>query len=270
MNTDTITTEAQVNIDEKIEKIGKLLAQARSAAEVGNTAEADSFTKMAFKLMARYDIDAAQVTNTTGEVKDELIVWDYEIDGEFAMDKTDLFFNVTNGVGSRALRYRILVPYTKQTYTYRMRVWGFQSQAKRIKFLFEALVPQMMVGSAAAAAPVTWEPKKNFRKTWMGGFGEAVQSRLFQARREAVREANEEQPGSGTSAELVLADKQAKAKSFFDEATTRTLKNGKKVKKYKTQRRSLSGSGRNSGYRAGMSASFGDNTIGAGRRALEN
>jgi hypothetical protein len=266
MTTETITTDAKTA--EMIEKIGKLLAQANSAASVGNTVEADAFTEKAFRLMAKYDIQAAQITNTTGEVKDELIVWDYEIVGEFAIDQTTLFFDVVSGVGARALRYRKRVPGTRQSYTYTMRVWGFESQTKRIKFLFESLLPQMLVGSAAAAAIVTWESKRSYRKTWMEGFGSAIAGRLVKARSAAVQEANEEEAGSGTSAELVLADKKAKVTSFFDQATTRVTGNGKKVKTYTNSVRKLSGTGRSAGYRAGQSASFGDNTIGGGRLAL--
>lgn len=268
MTTETITTEADAKTAEMIEKISKLLAQANSAAASGNTEEAYAFTEKAFKLMAKYDIKATQITNTTGEVKDELIVWDYQITGEFAIDQTTLFFDVTNGVGARALRYRKRVPGTRQTYTYTMRVWGFESQTKRIKFLFEALLPQMLVGSAAAAAIVTWESKRSYRKTWMEGFGSAIAGRLVRARRAAVQEANEEQAGSGTSAELVLADKKVKVQSFFDEANTRISAKGRKVKTYTNSSRKLSGSGHGAGYRAGQSASFGDNTLGGGRLAL--
>lgn len=264
---ETPATEAEAKTAEMIEKIGKLLAKANSIA---GTPEADALTEKAFVLMAKYDIKATQITNTTGEVKDELIVWDYEIKGEFAIDQSTLFFDVTNGVGAKALRFRKLVPGTRQTYTYIMRVWGYESQTKRIKFLFEALLPQMLVGSASAAAIVTWEPKRSYRKTWMEGFGSAISGRLVRARQTAVKEANEEQAGSGTSAELVLADKKAKAKNFFDEANTRTLGNGRKVKNYRSTSRRLTGTGRTAGYQAGQKASFGDNTISGGRLALGN
>lgn len=261
------TAKAEDKTAEMINKIGKLLAQANAAAAIGSSAEADTFTEKAFALMARYDITAAQLTNTTGEVKDELIVWDYQISGQFALDQTMLFFSVVYGVGAHALRYRKRIPGSRQRYYYIMRVWGFESQAKRIKFLFEALLPQMLMGSAAAAAVVTWESKRSYRKTWMEGFGSAISGRLARARSEAVREANEERAGSGTSAELVLADKQAKVQSFFDEANT-TVINGRRVRTYSKGSRKLSGTGRSAGYVAGQKASFGDNTIGGGRLAL--
>lgn len=278
MSTDTITTEADARTAEMIEKIGKLLAQANSAAAIGNNTEANAFTEKAFRLMAKYDITAAQITNTTGEVKDELIVWDYQITGEFAIDQSTLFFDVVNGVGAKALRYRKRVPGTRQTYTYTMRVWGFESQTKRIEFLFKALLPQMLQGSASAAATVTWEPKRSYRKTWMEGFGSAIAGRLVRARSAAVKEANEEarlirarsaalgedneeQVAPGTLAELVLADKKAKVKSFFDQANTKIGRNGKVVNKYTTTKRTLTGTGHGAGYRAGQSASFGDNTL---------
>lgn len=264
MSTDTIT-QADAKIDEMIERIGKLLAQANAVA---GTPEADAFTEKAFKLMAKYDIQASQITNTTGEVKDELIVWDYQIVGEFAMDQTVLFFDVTNGVGAKALRYSKRVPGTRQTYTYTMRVWGYESQTKRIKFLFESLLPQMLVGSQAAAAIVYWESKRSYRKTWMQGFGSAIASRLFRARHAAVQEANEQEAGSGTSAELVLADKKARVKSFFEDANT-TIRNGRKVNKFTSTKRNLSGTGHGAGYEAGRKASFGDNTLGtSGRLSL--
>ncbi len=262
----TITTEADAKTAEMIDKIGKLLAKANSAAAAGNNSEADAYTEKAFGLMAKYDISAAQITNTTGEIKDELTVWDYEITGEFAIDQTTLFFDVVSGVGAKALRYRKRVPGTRQTYVYTMRVWGLQSQTERIKFLFEALLPQMLMGSAAAAATVTWEPKRSYRKTWMEGFGSAISGRLIRARHVAVREANEEVPGSGTSAELVLADKKAKVKNFFDEANTRVV-NGRKVRTYTTTKRKLAGTGHGAGYRAGQTASFGDNHI-TGRKTI--
>jgi len=261
-----LTTQAQAAIDAMIERIGKLLAMANSAAAVGNNVEADSFTEKAFLLMAKHDISAAQITNTTGEVRDDLIVSDYDIKGEFAMDQTQLFFAVVSGVGAKALRYRVHVRGTRQTYTYLMRVWGYESQIKRIKFLFEALLPQMIQGSGAAAATVTWEPKKSYRKTWMEGFGSAITGRLTKARNAAVQEANEEQAGSGTSAELVLADKKARVVSFFDKANTKIGRNGKVVKTYTAAKRTLTGTGRGSGYQAGLSASFGDNTLGTSNR----
>jgi len=265
MITETTATEAEAKIADMIEKISKLLAKANNVA---GTPEADALTEKAFKLMAKYDIQAAQLTNTTGEVKDELIVWDYAITGEFAIDQTTLFFDVVSGIGAKALRYRKRVPGTRQSYTYTMRVWGYESQTKRIKFLFEALLPQMLVGSSSAAAIVTWENKRSYRKSWMEGFGNAIAGRLVRARNVAVQEANEEQAGSGTSAELVLADKKAKVRNFFDEANTRTLANGKKVNKYTSSSRKLSGTGHGAGYRAGQNASFGDNHIVGGRLAL--
>lgn len=269
MSVDTITTEAESKIAEMIERIGKLLAKANASAAAGDNAEADAFTEKAFKLMARYDIKAAQITNTTGEIKDELVVWDYEITGEFSIDQTTLFFDVVRGVGARALRYRKLVRGTRQSYTYTMRVWGFESQTKRIKFLFEALLPQMLVGSAAAAAIVTWESKRSYRKSWMEGFGSAVVVRLVRTRKEAIQEANDEEAGSGTSAELVLVDKRVKVEDFFEQANTRVAGNGKKVKTYTTgTSRKLSGTGRTAGYQAGQKASFGDNMLGGGRLAL--
>lgn len=269
MSVDT-TTQAESKVAEMIEKIGKLFAKANSAAAAGNTTEADLFTEKAFALMAQYDIKAAQLINTTGEIKDELIVWDYDITGEFAIDQTTLFFDVVRGVGARALRYRNRVPGTRQTYTYLMRVWGFESQTKRIKFLFEALLPQMLVGSAAAAAIVTWEPKRSYRKTWMEGFGSAIASRLVRARNVAIQEANDEEAGSGTSAALVLADKKIKVQSFFEQATTvRVTASGRVITSYsKGTSRRLSGTGRTAGYQAGEKASLGDNMVGGGRLAL--
>lgn len=253
---------------EMIEKISKLLAQANSAAKVGNHTEADAFTEKAFALMAKYDIDAAMIKNATGEVKDELTVEDFLIEGEFGIDKTELFFAITRGVGARALRYRKRVPGTRQTYINTMRVWGYESQIKRIKLLYEFLVPQMISGSASAASIVTWESKRSYRKTWMDGFGSAICGRLQRAQQQAVVEADQEEAGSGTGAALVLADKNARAKSFFDDANTKTLKNGRKVNKFTTQRRTLSGTGHGAGYEAGKRASLGDNTIGGSRLAL--
>ncbi|HEY6019075.1 MAG TPA: DUF2786 domain-containing protein [Candidatus Paceibacterota bacterium] len=236
--------------DPMIEKIRKILKKAESAARIGNQEEADSANEMAAKLIAKYGVDQALLASK-GEVQDVLSTLYIELTGNFVADKRTLLFSITEGLGAKSIFIKRRRPGTVQSYSYIAHIFAFESDLRRIEFLYDMLVNQMLVGAAVAKVP-TYESARSYRKSWMYGFADAIRNRLQRNETKAAVEA-----GAGT--DLVLFDRKTAVEARFEFAYP--------SKDRVSLTRRLSGSGRSDGYAEGQRANLGNN-VGGSRRAL--
>lgn len=238
------------NRDPKIELIRRLLAQAESAAKIGNEAEAESFNNKATQLISKYGVDQALLA-AKGEIQDAIISRYMRISDNYAMDKRSLLNAIVHGLGAQVIFVLSLRPGTAQSYSYTGHVFAYEGDLERIELLYDLLSSQMLFGAAAAQVP-SWESARSYRKSWMSGFAEAIRLRLMRTEKEAATDA-------GVGTDLVLFDRNTAVKLEFDLAHD--------PKKTKFVGRHLGGSGREDGYKAGKQANMGNN-LGGARKSL--
>lgn len=90
----------------------------------------------------------------------------------------------------------------------RIHVFGFASDLERTDILYTSVLVQMWRGLAAAPVPGRVRSVRAWRRSWLLGFATAVVQRVRAAERRATAEAALPAAGSGSRAELVLADRQ--------------------------------------------------------------
>ena len=236
-------------------KVRKLLAKAEDPA--ATVEEAETYTAKAAALVAAYGIDAALLALDdpgSDPVEDRRI----PLDAPYAADKADL-------LGTIALRLRCQVIRIKGrgggTSTWTLHVFGHRSDLERAELLFTSLLLQATSRMLVTPVP-TWEHTAAFRRSWLAGFTAAVSTRLAEAERRAVAEA--ETAGSDpegpvrASTALVLADRAELVRDAAEQAYPHARAG---------RGRQLSGSGGRDGYVAGQRADLGGSRLGA-RRSL--
>jgi len=237
--------------DQMLNKVRALLMKAQSAAEIGNTEEANAYNEKAAELITKYRVDQAKLADA-GEVQDKLTSKKITIPENYAMDKRVLLACITLALGGKMVVLSNRRSGTHQSYTYTAHIFAYESDLERIEFLFDLLSNQMVLG-AASAEVMPWENKRSFRKSWMAGFANAIYHRLQRNTKQAVAAA-------GTGTDLVLRNRNADVERMHDQAYPSLGK---------ATPRNLSGSGRDQGYAAGMRASLGGNSVSSsGRPAL--
>src|SRR5215472_19176867 len=88
----------------------------------------------------------------------------------------------------------------------RIHVFGYASDLERAEILYTSLLIQMAHGLAAAAVPAGVRSVRAYRRSWLLGYTSAVVARVQAAEQRAADRARHE-PGTGKTAELVLADR---------------------------------------------------------------
>lgn len=226
--------------DAQLSRIRKLLAQAEDAAVT--PAEAEAFTAKAAELMATYGIDRAMLADadpTTDMIGDRVVV----LDPPYAKDKGQLLYSVAEPLRCRTVLRTKYPAGAKQT---SMHLFGYRSDLDRVDILYTSLLVQSANALAVTSIP-PWENTAAFRRSWLAGFCMAIHRRLSDAERRAA-EQHTESTSTGHSVALVLADRS-------------TLVDRARADEYPRLRagraRSLSGSGRSSGYAAGQRADLG-------------
>lgn len=235
------------------EKVRKLLAQAEDRAATAE--EAQTFTMKAQELMSKYSIDLAMVTDVARA--DELTAKGWVVEGPYAGHKVGLISAVARTNDCRAI-YASLPEGRK-----RVEVVGFQADVEWVETLFRSLEIQLV---AALAAAMRRKPGHVHGRTYAVGFVEGfiaeVNSRLHQARQEAVAVATADRPEQGSrSVALVLV---AKAKRVEDEFRVRHPR----TRTVYSQVRLRSWAGYEPGRAAGSRASLARGSIGDTRRSL--
>lgn len=186
------------NIDKLRDKVAKLL---RQAEDVAGTPEEGAFQAKAFELMAKYGIDQASVQAAkqgldTSDLRDA-IQWVVEIHGKYAAAQLQLLHNLALALHSKTV-YATSKSYGgTRTYMY---VYGVPSHIERIKMLWNILQPQMMrlvekvrpdFDYSHTRSRYNYETHtierdrvpntgylKQYRRSWIAGFGAAVGERL--------------------------------------------------------------------------------------------
>jgi hypothetical protein len=200
--------------DPLLARVRKLLAKAEDPA--CTAAEAEAFTAKATDLIAKYGVDQALLA---------------------AADPA------TDRVGDRivtvAAPLRCRVVHLARRGTARSHLFGHRADLERVELLFTSLLVQAAHGLAASTVP-GGEHLAAYRRTWLVGYTQAVQARLWAAEQSAAAA----QPG----AELVLLDRTELVEQRRDEVYPRLARPGP---------RRLRGSGLHHGYRAGQTADLG-------------
>ena len=194
------------------EKIAALLAKAEST---DNTAEAETFTKAAERLMLKWGIDdakleAARKGKDVNATADKIVQTTHMFTGIYHYGLFAIGSAVGNGLGN------IKVMISKGRSSSTIFFVGFESDIARALQLTHSLVVQ-----AEAAMRAWW--KTSEERTWLRGmeafkarrqfflsFAAAVGERLREARCEEVAEA-----GSGT--DLVLVDRGRRVQDYVRE-----------------------------------------------------
>jgi hypothetical protein len=229
-------------------KIRALLAKAEDPAATPQ--EAETYTAKAAELIAKYGIDAALLaaneTSTVRLVPGDKII---SVEAPYARDKADLLHVVTQALRCRTVQINL------GGGAFKVHVFGFTADLERAELLYTSLLIQQ--ASELAVTPVPWgENTAAFRRSWMLGYRQAVFGRLKAAERRAAGEA---ETATGPGVALVLADRNDMVSRRVEEAYP-DLRKGRT--------RSLTGTGRRSGYRSGQKANLGGTGIGGGSRAI--
>lgn len=215
--------------DSLLARVRKLLAMAEDPA--CTPGEAEAFTAKATELIAKYGVDQAllAVTNPAADpVGDRMVT----VVPPYARDKSSLLAAV-----AAPLRCRV-VHLTRPGLT-QSHLFGHAADLERVELLFTSLLVQAAHG--LTATPVPWgEHAAAYRRSWLVGYTQAVQARLWAAEQSAAAA----EPG----AELVLIDRTEQVERRRDETYPRLAMRGP---------RRLQGSGRLRGYRAGQTADLG-------------
>jgi hypothetical protein len=215
--------------DPLLARVCKLLAKAEDPA--CTAAEAEAFTAKATDLIAKYGVDQALLAAAdpaTDRVGDRIVT----IDPPYARDKAGLLAAV-----AAPLRCRVV--HLARRGTARSHLFGHRADLERVELLFTSLLVQAAHGLAASTVP-GGEHLAAYRRTWLVGYTQAVQARLWAAEQSAAAA----QPG----AELVLLDRTELVEQRRDEVYPRLARPGP---------RRLRGSGLHHGYRAGQTADLG-------------
>ena len=218
--------------DSLLARVRKLLAMAEDPA--CTAAEAEAFTAKATGLIAKYGVDQALLAAAdpaADPVGDRMVT----VDPPYARDKAALLAAV-----GTALRCRVV--HLARQGTARSHLFGHAADLERVELLFTSLLVQAAHGLAAVPVPA-YEHPAAYRRSWLAGYTQAIQARLWQAEQSAATA----EPG----AELVLIDRTDLVEQRRDQAYPRLAKLGP---------RRLRGGGLTHGYRAGQTADLGGRT----------
>jgi len=240
--------------DHILARIRKLLAKAENPA--ASPAEAEAYTAKAAELIAKYGIDRALLAqrDPTSDVVGDLVV---EVDPPYALDKAVLLQRVAVELRCAAVQRTRYDAGTKQL---SIHLFGFESDLVRTELLYTSLLLQATSNLARTSAPFG-ESVAAFRRSWLAGFTTAVTRRLREA------EARAQQQAAGQAGRTAEEGERSVALALADR--TRDVARAMKAAYphlRQAQPRSLSGSGRASGYAAGQRADLGGARVDRGAR----
>ncbi|MEZ0070946.1 DUF2786 domain-containing protein [Planotetraspora sp. GP83] len=231
--------------ERKLELVRKLLA----VAEHPNTSETEAaiYLERACGIMAAYGIEQAMLADA-GKVADEVGCVTIRVGNPYQPDRRTLLAGV-----AAALRCQSI--YRKIGQVSEVQVVGYESDLALVEMLFTSLCLQMASGVLRVAAP-PGHTTISYRKSWMAGYVNRVCERLRAAERRAAQEA---EPVTGRSTDLVLLDRRAEVSRVYQQMFPQVRRAG---------RRALSDwSGWSSGRAAGDRADLGGTRLGARSRS---
>lgn len=226
-----------------LDRVRKLLAKAEDPA--CTPAEAEAFTAKATDLIAKYGIDAALLAEKAPQSDrvGDLVVY---LDAPYARDKGGLLSAVALALRCKVVQRHDVVDGVRRM---SMHLFGHASDLDRVDLLYTSLLVQAAHALAVETVPPGQNPKA-YRRSWYAGYRQAIHGRLLAAESSASSAAEQDRRdnGTGRSVALVLADRSAAVKAAMDEMYPKLRA---------TRSRTLSGSGRGSGYAAGQRADLG-------------
>lgn len=238
--------------DDLVRKIAGLLKTAESYAEQGNDNAANAYVQKAHALQAKYSIDAALLSERTGEKVQKVISRVIVMKGRHGRRKVNLAHAIAAATSCTGY-YSMGKNYTDGQYRY--TVWGFEQDVDHVEMLVSSLNAQADSALAyATRSKPSWEHGKSYSASFMGGFTGVISSRLQAARRSAEAEVQAEGTSS-TSMSLVLV---SKAKQVNAEMRAVVGKLGKG-----TTTATTSSSGYYAGRDAGSKASLARGSVGS-------
>lgn len=200
-----MTTAHTTARTDMLDKVRKLFAKADSVA---GTPEADTFNAKAFELIARYGIDETAARERAGEGPAPIITIELSLSGSYITQQRSLLQAL-----ARALHCAPIYMTDRNLGITRDFVTGTANHSDRVQVLFSMLMPQMLIGAGNVRPPFgSRVSTATYRRSWMRGFLNTVETRLAGAEAAAA----EEQPGTGL---VLLTDaKRAEAQLRADAA----------------------------------------------------
>ncbi len=223
-------------------------------AEHPNTpeAEAETFRAHAYRLMAKYGIQRAQLA-AQGQLNDPIETFALPIKGKYQADRAALA-----GVVSYAKRCKAL-QWADNGTTWIMLV-GHRSDLDAVKLLFPSLDLQMLNG----AAKVTGRPGvsvNSARTSFMVGFATSVSEQMEAADDAAAKE---NPTIGGKSTDIALRDR----RQAVEEEFTRQYPHTKPASSRRVRDGDAYSAGREAGARADIGSGSGRVGAGTGRRSI--
>jgi hypothetical protein len=220
----------------KLDKIRKLLAKAEANGTTPE--ERDALNAKAAAIAAEHGINIAMAASSRPG-SDELVLKEYEIDGDYSREQATLMYWVLEGTGSKCCLTAA-----------GLTAIGHQCDIDRGEVLFTSLCLQM------ASSVLNECPGSSYsvRAGWMTGFTQAIRDRLKAAESKARADAEAEHGKDNVA--LVLQSREVAVKAAFKE-------------EFPTVGRSRGRAGSAGGYAAGQRATMGGSSVGGrGRVAI--
>lgn len=224
------------DLEAQLDKIRKVLALAERAS---TPEEAETATRKAEILMAKYGIDRAQLAHS--DPGTDPMTWQtITIPAPFALAKAVLIDAICRAYTVQAIRLSSATPGDAGC---RIEMVGHRSDLERVDILLTALLLQVATG-INRNVPASGGRAAAYRRSYIIGFANEVARRL----READRRARQESDAAGTTGtDVVLADRNARVRDAFTDKYPRT----------RTAVVRSSGSGYGAGREAGARADLG-------------
>lgn len=260
--------------------LAKVRGLLEKAARTEFKEEAESLTDAAMRLMTKYGIDAAALSEKPATVE-EIVTKRIDIPAPYTPEKFDLlgavvrhfdcrvvlFGNDSKRVAQRDGKGKIVKVRGRTQYKWvsaynkggNAEIVGFPSQIEQAEFLYTLLLTQATGQMVNAQPPFIAELGRrehigNFRSTWLQGFTTAIRSRLMVIKCDVEQQDELESGGKGV---MVLADR----RTLVDARYAELFQNTSSLELSET------GSGRSQGYQSGLRADLNQTRV-ANRTAL--
>lgn len=245
---------SRITQDDWARKIAALLAKAESASPE----EAEAFTDQAMRLMAKFNIDQSLLDMrraAAGGKPESIIKYTFRFTGTYHRALLYTFEGVAKALGLQASFSR----YSNES---TLHIYGFESDVAQAKLLIASLQLQLVVALDSWWKTYEYKswlsPMEKFkaRRTFMFGFGEGVESRIYASRKSAIAEAESTTPGAG----LMLRDRASQLEQYYKSLSVRTVK----VKQEVTDADAYL-----NGYESGERADTGEKRLSSQHKAIE-
>lgn len=211
--------------------------------------ERETAMERAMALMAAHGVDEMMISSRKAAQTDELIRYRIPMTDPYSREKMMLAAAIGRALGCRS------------TYKYRGRAvssitfFGFRSDIKRVELLYTSLLLQA-VRAVRQERPRWWAPTaaetRSFRKNFLAGFANRVETRLMLAEQAARDDYDREHTNAEAGTALVLSTRTTQVNRFYEGEIDGV--------KFTKSRARHGGDGSYEGRRAGEEADLGGGT----------